>query len=53
MEIELKELNSFAREVIIDLQWSDIEQDFEKAIKTFNKRVKKPGFRPGKYRVRY
>ena len=48
MEIKLKELNSFAREVIIDLQWSDIDQDFEKAIKIFSKRIKLPGFRPGK-----
>ena len=48
MDIELKELNSFAREVIIDLQWSDIEQDFDKAIKIFSKRIKLPGFRPGK-----
>ena len=47
MDIELKELNSFAREVIIDLQWSDIEQDFDKAIKIFSKRIKLPGFRPG------
>lgn len=48
MDIELKELNSFAREVIIDLQWSDIEQDFDKALKIFSKRIKLPGFRPGK-----
>ena len=48
MDIELKELNSFAREVIIDLQWSDIKQDFDKAIKIFSKRIKLPGFRPGK-----
>ena len=48
MDIELKELNSFSREVIIDLQWSDIEQDFDKALKIFSKRIKLPGFRPGK-----
>ena len=48
MDIKLKELNSFAREVFIDLQWDEIEQDFFKASKKFSKRVKLPGFRPGK-----
>ena len=48
MDIKLKELNSFAREVFIDLQWDEIEQDFIKASKKFSKRVKLPGFRPGK-----
>lgn len=48
MDIQLKELNVYAREVTIDLPWSEIEQDFEKSIKTFSKRVKLPGFRPGK-----
>ena len=48
MDIQLKEHNTYAREVTIDLPWSEIEQDFEKAIKTFSKKVKLPGFRPGK-----
>jgi trigger factor len=48
MNIKLKELNSYAREVLIDLNWDEIEQDFVKASKKFSKRVKLPGFRPGK-----
>ncbi len=48
MDIQLKETNSYAREVTIDLPWGEIEQDFEQAIKKFSKRVKLPGFRPGK-----
>ena len=48
MEIKLKELNTFSRELIVDLEWPEIEQDFEEAIKTFKKRVKLPGYRPGK-----
>ena len=48
MDIQLKEINAYAREVTIDLPWEEIEQDFEKAIKNFSKRVKLPGFRPGK-----
>ena len=48
MDIKLKELNTFSRELIIDLTWSEIEKDFEEAIKTFSKKIKLPGFRPGK-----
>lgn len=48
MDIKLKELNTFSRELIIDLAWSEIEADFENAIKTFSKKIKLPGFRPGK-----
>jgi trigger factor len=48
VDIKLKELNAFSRELIIDLAWSEIEADFENAIKTFSKKIKLPGFRPGK-----
>ena len=48
MNIKLKEINSYAREVMIDLTWGEIEQDFANATKKFSKRVKLPGFRPGK-----
>jgi len=48
VDIKLKELNTFSRELIIDLSWSEIEQDFEAAIKIFSKKIKLPGFRPGK-----
>ena len=46
MNIKLKEINSYAREVMIDLPWDEIEQDFANATKKFSKRVKLPGFRP-------
>jgi trigger factor len=48
LDIQLKEINVYAREVTIDLPWEEIEQDFEKAVKKFSKRIKLPGFRPGK-----
>jgi len=48
LDIQLKEINVYAREVTIDLPWEEIEQDFEKALKKFSKRIKLPGFRPGK-----
>ena len=48
MDIQLKETSSYAREADIDLSWEEIASDFEQAIKRFSKRVKLPGFRPGK-----
>ena len=48
MDIQLKETSSYAREADIDLSWEEIAADFEQAIKQFSKRVKLPGFRPGK-----
>ena len=48
MKITLKELNSYSRELSIDLEWSEIEQDFEKSTARFSKKIKMPGFRPGK-----
>jgi trigger factor len=48
LDIQLKEINAYAREVTIDLPWEEIEPDFEKALKKFSKRIKLPGFRPGK-----
>ena len=48
MDIQLKKINAYAREVTIDLPWEEIERDFEKALKKFSKRIKLPGFRPGK-----
>ena len=48
MDIQLKETSSYAREADIELSWEEIAADFEQAIKQFSKRVKLPGFRPGK-----
>jgi trigger factor len=48
VDIQLKETSSYAREADIDLSWEEIAADFEQAIKQFSKRVKLPGFRPGK-----
>ena len=48
MDIKLKEINSYEKEIMVNLLWDEIEQDFEKAIKKFSKRIKLPGFRPGK-----
>lgn len=48
MNITLKELNTFSRELYIDMAWTDIEKDFDKFTVNFSKKIKIPGFRPGK-----
>ncbi|MEE8335358.1 MAG: trigger factor [Candidatus Neomarinimicrobiota bacterium] len=48
MKIDLKETNTYTREISVELLWDDISSDFEEEIKVFSKKVKMPGFRPGK-----
>ncbi len=48
MKIDIIEPNSYAREFLISLDWDEIAGDFEKAVKKFGKKIKLPGFRPGK-----
>ena len=48
MKLSLKEINSVKQEISIDLDWSDVEKDFEKSLKEFSKKIKMAGFRPGK-----
>ena len=48
MKTTLKELNTFSRELYTDMTWTDIEKDFDKFTVNFSKKIKIPGFRPGK-----
>lgn len=48
MEIKIKEINSYSREMSVELDWKEIEQDFSKFVDKFGKQIKMPGFRPGK-----
>ena len=48
MKILIKELNAFSREFFIEIPWSGIEKDFNKFALDFSKKIKIPGFRPGK-----
>ena len=49
MDIKLKELNSYSREVLIDLKWDEIEQDFIEATKKLFKSPKGKGNSSGQY----
>ena len=42
MNITLKEVNTFNRELSISLEWSEIEKDFDKSAARFSKKVKIP-----------
>ena len=48
MKIDLKVINDFSREFKIELQWDELKKDFDASIKKFGKKIKMPGFRPGK-----
>lgn len=48
MKITLNELNTFSRELYVEISWSEIDKDFNKFTLDFSKKIKIPGFRPGK-----
>ncbi|MBL7014223.1 MAG: trigger factor [Candidatus Marinimicrobia bacterium] len=48
MNITVKEVNEYTRELNIDIPWDELEADFNASVKAFGKKVKIPGFRPGK-----
>ena len=48
LKIDIKNINDYTREIKLDIPWETLEPDFEGCIKKFSKKVKLPGFRPGK-----
>ena len=48
MEVSKKTINDYTIELEINLGWKDLESDFEASLKRFGKKIKMPGFRPGK-----
>ena len=48
MKIDVKNINDYTKEVKLDIPWSILEPDFNTTLKNFSKKVKLPGFRPGK-----
>jgi trigger factor len=48
LKINIKNINEYTREIKLDIPWGTLEPDFEVCIKKFSKKVKLPGFRPGK-----
>ena len=48
MKVNKKTINDYTIELEINLGWKDLESDFEASLKRFGKKIKMPGFRPGK-----
>ena len=48
MEIKVNKINAHSRELTINLSWDECLQDFQQTVKKFSKKVRLPGFRPGK-----
>jgi len=48
VEINVKEMNSYSREMTVHVPWDELEDSFNKHAKKFSKKVNLRGFRPGK-----
>jgi len=48
LKIEINNINDYSREMKLDIPWETLEPDFNITLKKFSKKVKLPGFRPGK-----
>ena len=48
MEIKVKKINAFTREIEVNVAWEECRDDFQLTAKKFGKKVRIPGFRPGK-----
>ena len=48
MNVKLKEINSYTRQITVSVTWEDLESAFEAHIRRFTKKVRMPGFRKGK-----
>ena len=48
MNVKLKEIDSYTRQVTVSVPWGDLESAFEAHIRRFSKKVRMPGFRKGK-----
>ena len=48
MQVVAKSINDYTRELKVDLNWEEVQPNFNKSAKVFSKKIKMPGFRPGK-----
>lgn len=48
MKIELNAPNSFTREISVEVPWDEVSPVYEKTERDFIKKIKLPGFRPGR-----
>ena len=48
MQVVARNINDYTRELKVDLTWEEVQPNFNKAAKAFSKKIKMPGFRPGR-----
>lgn len=48
VEINIKKINNYTREMSVNVPWNELENDFNINSRQFNKKIRLPGFRPGK-----
>ena len=48
MKIDINNINDYTQEMKLDIPWETLEPNFNITLKKFSKKVKLPGFRPGK-----
>ena len=48
MKVNIDKVNKYTREFHVDIPWMELKNDFNVSLKKFNKKIKIPGFRPGK-----
>tara|TARA_B100001093_G_scaffold241569_1_gene231309 strand:+ start:721 stop:2010 length:1290 start_codon:yes stop_codon:yes gene_type:complete len=48
VQVVAKNINDYTRELKVDLNWEEVQPNFNKSAKVFSKKIKMPGFRPGK-----
>ncbi len=51
MNIQIKDINSFTKEVEINITWKDLEEDYESEFNQFRKKISMSGYRKGKVPV--
>lgn len=48
MEFEIREKNSYTREISVTVPWTNLINDYERTISLFRRKIHLPGFRKGK-----
>ena len=48
LKVKTNKINDYTIEISVEVSWEEAKSDFSDAIKKFGKKIKMPGFRPGK-----
>ena len=48
LKVKTNKINDYTIEIDVEVSWEEVKIDFSDALKKFGKKIKMPGFRPGK-----